>query len=135
MINNYPSDLLYTPSHEWVRIEDEQTVTIGITEYAQHALGDLVYVELPKLDTSVQVGQNIAVVESVKTAADVYSPLVGEIVVINKDLQQTPGLINTDPYGAGWIFRLRIKSITEVRAMLLEPHKYQALVESSSNSR
>ncbi len=130
-MNKYPQDLLYTPSHEWVRIENEQTVTVGVTDYAQHALGDLVFVELPKLGV-VQIGQSVAVVESVKTAADVYSPLTGEIIEINKDLQQSPSLINTDPYTGGWIFRLKIKSITEDRARLLEPHKYQALVESSS---
>lgn len=130
-MNNYPQDLLYTPSHEWVRIEDGQTVTVGITEYAQHALGDLVFVDLPKLGV-VQIGHPIAVVESVKTAADVYSPLTGEIIEINKDLQQSPGLVNTDPYNSGWLFRLKIKSITEDRARLLAPHKYQALVESSS---
>lgn len=126
----YPQELRYTPTHEWVRIEDHDTVTVGITEHAQHLLGDLVFVELPKLNSAVNAGKEIAVVESVKTAADVYSPVRGSVIAVNETLQQTPGTVNADPYGAGWLFRLKVADPRELE-QLLDAQKYQALVETN----
>ncbi len=102
-MDSYPQALRYSPTHEWVRVEDNQTVTIGITEHAQHLLGDLVFVELPQLNAKAEAGKELAVVESVKTAADVFSPVSGSVIAINEHLQQSPGTVNTDPYGEGWL--------------------------------
>jgi len=104
--NSVPKTLKYSKSHEWVR-QDEDVFTIGITDHAQCMLGDLVYVELPEPESSLEVGQECAVVESVKAAADVYCPLSGEIVEINEELLENPQLVNEDPYGKGWLFRIR----------------------------
>lgn len=127
-MKQYPNNLRYSTTHEWVRLEDNQTVTIGITEHAQHLLGDLVFVELPKLNKQAEIGQEIAVVESVKTAADVYSPVAGSIIAVNNSLQQSPGTINADPYGEGWLFRMQITDKSQLEN-LLDAKKYQALVE------
>ncbi len=127
-MNFYPQDLHYSPTHEWVRIEDNQTVTIGITEHAQHLLGDLVFVELPQLNAKAEAGKELAVVESVKTAADVFSPVSGSVIAINEHLQQSPGMVNTDPYGEGWLFRLKISDPNQLEK-LLDAQKYQALIE------
>lgn len=102
-----PSELKYTTSHEWIRVEDDGTVTIGITDHAQHALGDVVYVDLPEEGDSVKAGQEVGVVESVKAASDIYAPLSGEIVAINQALIDNPELANKDPYGEGWFFKLQ----------------------------
>lgn len=128
-MSSYPQDLRYTVTHEWVRVESDGTVTVGVTDHAQHLLGDLVFVELPKLDKSVQPGQEIAVVESVKTAADVYSPVSGTVVAVNDALQATPGQVNADPYGQGWLFRIKITDKAELEK-LLDAQKYQATVGS-----
>ena len=129
MSEAYPKELRYSATHEWVRIEDNQTVTVGITDHAQHLLGDLVFVELPKLHQQTVIGKEIAVVESVKAAADVYSPLNGAVIAVNETLQDAPGTVNTDPYGAGWLFRLQISDQSELEKLLDAP-KYQALVET-----
>jgi glycine cleavage system H protein len=113
-----PADLRYATSHEWVRKEDSTTVVVGITHHAQDLLGDIVYVELPNQGQHVKNGEECAVVESVKAASDIYSPLSGEIIEINEALQQTPGLINEEPYGSGWIFRLRLNKPEELDALL-----------------
>ena len=102
-----PGDLKYTREHEWLRQEEDGSVTIGITDHAQSALGDLVYVELPDVDQDVESGGEMAVVESVKAASDVYAPLGGTIIQINEALSDDPEKINADPYGDGWIVRLR----------------------------
>lgn len=128
-MSHYPKDLRYSSTHEWVRIEDNNTVTVGITEHAQHLLGDLVFVELPQLQRQTKSGEEVAVVESVKTAADVYSPARGEIIAVNEALQQTPGQVNSDPYGAGWLFRIKIADPSELEK-LLDAQKYQAMVEA-----
>jgi glycine cleavage system H protein len=127
MSNAYPKELRYSSTHEWVRIEDNHTVTVGITDHAQHLLGDLVFVELPKLHQQTVAGKEIAVVESVKAAADVYSPLSGTILAVNETLQDAPGTVNSDPYGAGWLFRLQITDQHELEK-LLDASKYQALI-------
>jgi glycine cleavage system H protein len=107
MMSELPGDLTYTSEHEWLRQEEDGTVTIGITDHAQSALGDLVYVELPEVGQEVESGGEMAVVESVKAASDVYAPISGEVVGVNEELADDPELINADPYGDGWIVRMR----------------------------
>lgn len=106
-MSNVPSELKYVASHEWLRLEEDGTVTVGITDHAQDLLGDIVYVELPDVGDTVAVDDEISVVESVKAASDVYAPLTGEIVAINEALEETPETINSDPYGDGWFFRIK----------------------------
>lgn len=101
-----PENLKYTKTHEWARLEGDGTVTVGITDHAQSQLGDLVFVELPEVGTTVAAGRECAVVESVKAAADVYSPLNGKVLAVNEALTDSPELINEEPYGKGWLFRL-----------------------------
>ncbi len=103
---NIPAELKYTESHEWVRAEADGTVTVGITEYAQDALGDIVFVELPKVGKSFTAGDDAAVVESVKAASDIYAPLSGEVVAVNDAVADTPDSINADAYSA-WLFKLK----------------------------
>ena len=106
-MSNVPADLHYARSHEWLRELADGTVEIGISDHAQHALGDLVFVEAPAVGRKLAAGEACAVVESVKAASDVYSPVAGEVVAVNEALVKAPELINQDPYGAGWIWRLR----------------------------
>jgi len=106
MSNNIPSDLQYTKSHEWVRKAQNGALEVGITDHAQSALGDLVFVEVPDVGRALKAGEACAVVESVKAASDVYSPLAGKVVANNDALAGKPELLNEDPYGAGWLFRL-----------------------------
>jgi len=123
-----PSELRYTPSHEWVREEDDGTFTVGITYQAQHLLGDLVFIELPEVDTNIRAGDEAGVVESVKAASDVYSPITGEVTAINDLLEATPALVNRDPYGDGWLFR--VKPLDEGEwDELLEAEEYAALIQ------
>lgn len=116
-MSTYPNNLYYTKSHEWVRLENDIAV-IGITDHAQHQMGDLVFVELPKINRAVSTGDEIAVVESVKTAADVYAPLSGMVVEANQQLNEKPELVNQDPYGSGWIYQLKISNKTELNQLL-----------------
>jgi len=111
---NVPDDLLYTESHEWIK-RDGDKVRIGITDHAQAELTDVVYVELPKLDRQVNAKEAVAVVESVKAASDIYAPVKGTIVGANKALEGNPALINTDPFGEGWIFELKIADESELK--------------------
>jgi glycine cleavage system H protein len=106
-MSHVPSDLRFTKSHEWVKTLADGSVEVGITDHAQHALGDLVFVDLPETGRSVQAGDALAVVESVKAASDVYSPIAGTVTARNEALAGTPELINQDPYGAGWMLRLQ----------------------------
>ena len=103
---NVPDDLRYAASHEWLRADG----TVGISDHAQHELADVVYVELPKVGTEVQAGEQICVVESVKAASDIYAPAGGSVVAVNEALKSNPALLNTDPYGEGWIFKLELAS-------------------------
>ena len=105
-MSNIPSDLKYVASHEWLRLEADGTITVGITDHAQDALGDVVFVELPEVGAVVEADQEIAVIESVKAASDVYAPISGEIVEINEELVDNPELANEDPYGKGWFFKV-----------------------------
>ena len=108
-MSNVPPDLKYTKSHEWVRVSGE-IATVGITDHAQHELTDIVFVELPEAGRKVKAGEPCAVVESVKTASDIYSPLSGEVISVNKAVVDNPALVNTDPYSSGWLFKLRLRS-------------------------
>ena len=126
-MNELPSDLIYTSEHEWLRQEEDGTVTVGITNHAQEALGDLVYVELPEVGQEVSSGGDMAVVESVKAASDVYSPVSGEVISVNEELADTPENINSDPYGDGWIVRIRA---SEVAADTMTPNEYQEFLDA-----
>lgn len=127
-----PSSLKYTKSHEWVRREADGTVTVGITDHAQDLMGDMVYVELPQVGRKVAAGKECAVVESVKAASDVYAPVEGEVTAVNEALSGSPETINKDPYGSGWMFRLRPANASAVDA-LLDAAAYDALVASEKH--
>ncbi len=127
-MSNIPADLKYTRSHEWLRSEADGSVTVGITDHAQGALGDLVFVETPDAGRSVSPGEACAVVESVKAASDVYSPIAGEIIEGNAALGAQPELLNTDPYGAGWIMKIKPAAGAETSA-LLDAKAYAATLE------
>jgi glycine cleavage system H protein len=107
-MSEIPENLKYAESHEWVRMETNDTVTIGISDYAQHSLGDIVFVELPEIGQQFSVGDQISVVESVKAASDIFSPVAGEVIETNVALIDTPELINTSPYQDGWLFELKL---------------------------
>jgi glycine cleavage system H protein len=117
-LNNIPSDLLYTKSHEWVRSGQNGAVEIGISDHAQSALGDLVFVEVPEVGRVVNAGEASAVVESVKAASDVYSPVSGKVIASNGALATQPELLNQDPYGAGWMFRVQTNSPIDGAALM-----------------
>ena len=117
-MSNIPSDLRYTKSHEWVRAAQDGAVEIGITEHAQSALGDLVFVEVPEVGRVVNAGEASAVVESVKAASDVYSPVSGKVIASNGALATQPELLNQDPYGAGWMFRVQTTSPVDDAALM-----------------
>ena len=123
---NIPSDLKYAKSHEWVRVAGD-TVTIGITDHAQHELTDVVFVELPEVGRKVKAGDPCAVVESVKTASDVYSPVSGEVTGVNKAVVDNPALVNSDPYEGGWFYQLKLTNANELNS-LLGPEAYSALI-------
>jgi len=112
------NELKYLSSHEWARIEEDGTVTIGITDYAQDSLGDVVYVECPELGSSVSLGEQAAVVESVKAASDIYAPLSGEVIAINEALEDTPELVNESPFDDGWFFKVKPTQIDELENAL-----------------
>lgn len=122
-----PEDLKYTKSHEWVRVAPDGTVTVGISDHAQDLMGDMVFVDLAEVGATVDAGEDCAVVESVKAASDVYAPLSGEVVAVNEALANSPELINKDPYGQGWIFRLKPSDASEM-SELLDVQAYQALL-------
>jgi glycine cleavage system H protein len=113
---NVPDDLLYTESHEWIKRESDN-VRVGITDHAQSELTDVVYVELPKMDRQANAKEAIAVVESVKAASDIYAPVKGTVVEINKALEADPGLINREPYGQGWIFILKLDNADDLKQL------------------
>jgi glycine cleavage system H protein len=123
---NVPADLRYAKTHEWIRVEGD-TVTVGITDHAQTELTDIVYAEPPKVGTEVQAGATAAVAESVKAASDIYSPLSGTVTEVNSELSANPALLNTDPFGQGWIYRMKASSPAEVEA-LLTPEAYTAQI-------
>ena len=122
---NIPEELLYTKDHEWLRIEDDMAV-IGITEYAQSELGDIIFVELPDKGLSFDVGDSVGTIEAVKTVADIFTPLNGKIAEVNKNLENSPEAINKDPYKSGWI--LKICNFTKNNAKLLSASEYKNLI-------
>ena len=126
-----PESLKYSQSHEWVRLEKDGTVTVGITDHAQHALGDLVFVDVPEVGRTCKAGDACAVVESVKAASDIYSPASGEVIAGNPDLAATPELINQDPYGKGWIYKLKPSNPAELNA-LLDAKAYEAVLKEEA---
>ncbi len=127
-MSELPGDLLFTDEHEWLRREDDGSVTIGITDHAQKSLGDLVYVELPETGTDVDEGGEMAVVESVKAASDVYAPISGNVVAVNEELADDPEKINTDAYGDGWIIRLKPADAID-EGSLMTPDAYQQFLD------
>ena len=127
-MSQVPSELRYTKDHEWARDNDDGTLTVGITDHAQEALGDLVFVEVPEPGREVALGEACAVVESVKAASDIFSPLAGTVAEVNGTLADTPERINEDPYGAGWIFKL-VPADSSAFAGLMDPDAYAALLD------
>lgn len=132
-MSEIPSELKFLQSHEWVRVEDD-VVVVGISDHAQSALGDLVYVELPELDAEVNAGEEAGVVESVKAASDVYAPVAGVVVAVNDALSDTPELVNSDPYGDGWIYQLRIKDPSELDGLLSADDYAAQLAEEEADA-
>ena len=123
---NIPSDLLYTKDHEWIKIENG-IATVGITDYAQGELGDIIFIELPEIGDSVQAEDSIGTIEAVKTVADIYSPMNGEISEVNINLEDNPDILNTDPYDSGWIIKLN--NFTNNDDNYLTPDQYKSLIQ------
>ena len=122
-------ELKYLSSHEWARLEEDGTVTIGITDHAQDALGDVVFVDVPEIGTRVSIGEEAGVVESVKAASDIYSLVSGEVIAINELLQDTPETVNSSPYDDGWFFRVKPDDIAELEEAM-DANEYRELIES-----
>lgn len=127
---NLPNDRKYSASHEWA-LDEQGLVVIGISDFAQDQLGDVVFVELPPIGKSVKAGEAVAVVESVKTASDIYSPVDGEVVEVNSDLDSKPELVNQDPYGSGWIFKIKPAGGSQLEG-LLDADGYRRLAEDQN---
>jgi len=127
-MSNVPGDLKYSKEHEWLRKEADGSYIVGITEHAQELLGDMVFVDLPDVGTTVSAGDDCAVAESVKAASDIYAPIGGEIVAVNESLNDSPELVNSAPYGEGWIFKIKANDEAEAEA-LLDATGYSALLE------
>src|SRR6185436_8240666 len=128
-MSNVPSDLKYAKSHEWVRVSGD-IATIGITDHAQHELTDVVFVELPALNRQLKAGEACAVVESVKTASDIYSPVSGEVTEVNKTVVENPSLVNTEPYAGGWFYKVKLVNATELSA-LLDAEQYRGQISAA----
>jgi glycine cleavage system H protein len=126
-MSDIPNELRYTKSHEWVRVEDDGSVTVGVTDHAQDLMGDMVYIELPENGATLESGKDCAVVESVKAASDVYAPVGGTVIAVNEVLGDTPEVVNKDPYGDGWLFRLQPGDKGELDA-LMDADAYGELV-------
>ena len=129
-MSDFPAELKYAETHEWVSLEDDGTVVVGITDHAQDALGDIVYVELPEVGASADSGGEVAVVESVKAASDIYSPVSGEIVDINSALEDQPETVNQSPYGDGWLFRVKLAEPEDVQN-LMDADAYKAMIDAA----
>ena len=127
-MSNVPTELKYASSHEWVRAEGKGVYTVGITEHAQELLGDMVFVDLPEVGRSVAAGEDCAVAESVKAASDIYAPISGEIVAVNGELESSPELVNSEPYGDGFLFQIKASDEGEL-ANLLDAAAYQASID------
>ena len=127
-MSNVPTELKYAASHEWVRDEGNGEYVVGITEHAQELLGDMVFVDLPEVGATVSAGDDCAVAESVKAASDIYAPISGEIIAVNGDLESSPELVNSEPYGDGWLFRIKASDTAELDK-LLDAAGYQASID------
>lgn len=127
-MSNIPKELRYSNSHEWVRPEGDDVFTVGITDHAQELLGDMVFVDLPDVDDEVSTGDDVAVAESVKAASDVYAPITGTVVAINEDLEDSPELVNSDPYGDGWLYKIKADDAGEVDG-LMDAEGYEASID------
>ncbi len=117
-MSDTPSELRYAKSHEWARLEEDGTVTVGITDHAQDALGDVVFVELPEVGSTLAAGDEAGVVESVKAASDIYAPISGEVIAVNEALEDEPETVNGDPYNDGWFFKLQPEDTSELQGLL-----------------
>lgn len=132
-MSNIPGELKYLSSHEWVRLEEDgTTATIGITDHAQDLLGDVVFVELPEVDADIAAGDEAGVVESVKAASDIFSPVSGVVIAINEDLEESPELVNSEPYDDGWFFKVKISDAEEL-ASLLDAEAYAEVCEADDH--
>ena len=131
-MSDTPIELKYAKTHEWARLEEDGTVTVGITDHAQTALGDVVYVELPELDVVLDAGEEAGVVESVKAASDIYAPIGGTIIAVNAVLEDAPETVNQDPYGEGWFFKIRPNDVGELDE-LLDAEGYTEVAESEEH--
>ena len=129
-MSDLPTELKYASSHEWARLESDGTAVVGITDHAQAALGDIVYIELPEVGATLDAGSEIAVVESVKAASDIYSPLSGEVIEINPVLEDEPGTVNLSPYADGWFCRVKLSEVSELEDMM-DASDYQSMVDES----
>lgn len=127
-MSNLPNELKYASSHEWARLEDDGTITVGITDHAQQALGDVVFVETPDVGATIAAGDEAGVVESVKAASDIYAPIGGEVIAINESLEDEPEQVNAEPYNEGWFFKIRPTDLGELEA-LLSAEDYQLQCE------
>jgi glycine cleavage system H protein len=132
MSSQVPPDLKYTASHEWIRKNEDGSVTVGITDHAQHALGDIVFIETPEAGREISSGEACSVVESVKAASDVYSPIAGQVLEGNGLLSGAPELVNTDPYGSGWLFRIEPVADGAATA-ILDAQEYQAVLVAAGD--
>ena len=130
-MSNIPSDLRFVNSHEWIRLEDDGTATIGITDHAQEALGDVVFVELPEVGSTLAADDEAGVVESVKAASEIYAPLSGEVVAVNEALEDAPETVNSNPYDEGWFFRIKLSDKGEL-SELMDAEAYAEFVESEA---
>ncbi|MCW7554864.1 glycine cleavage system protein GcvH [Endozoicomonas gorgoniicola] len=130
-MSNIPSDLRFVNSHEWIRLEDDGTATIGITDHAQEALGDVVFVELPEVGSTLAADDEAGVVESVKAASEIYAPLSGEVVAVNEALEEAPETVNSNPYDEGWFFRIKLSDKGEL-SELMDAEAYAEFVESEA---
>jgi glycine cleavage system H protein len=131
-MSDTPTELRYASSHEWARLEEDGTVTVGISDHAQSALGDVVYVELPELDVVLEAGEEAGVVESVKAASDIYAPIGGTIIAVNNVLEDAPETVNQDPYGAGWFFRMAPNDAADLDE-LLDAEGYTEVCENDEH--
>jgi glycine cleavage system H protein len=127
-MSNVPNELKYSKEHEWLRKEADGSYTVGITEHAQELLGDMVFVDLPEVGSTVSTGDDCAVAESVKAASDIYAPISGEIIAVNSELEGTPELVNSEPYAGGWIFKIKASDESELNG-LLDAAAYEALLD------
>ncbi len=130
-MSDIPTDLRYMSSHEWIRVEADGTAYVGISDHAQNAMGDLVYVELPEVGDTINAGDEVGVVESVKAASDIYSPVTGEIIAVNEALNDNPEQVNSDPYGDGWLYRIKLADPDELEDLLSAEEYAEQLEEES----